>query len=124
MSLPGPKSSSIVSTAASSLVPLNKRRVVIAFDVEVASTIITGTYYLLSMDAASLPSNGAVNHFYRPVELLLVNGVTTTVSKTFEAEGGRLCQSGLVFALSTTRATLTVYTTVSTLTCDVTYDEE
>jgi hypothetical protein len=64
------------------------------------------TYYLLAMDAAALPANGAVTILWSKKLIMPAVQVDVTFEKDFR--GGVYGATGLVFALSTTEFTLTI----------------
>jgi hypothetical protein len=70
-------------------------------------TAATGLYYVLTLDAASLPSNGAVTHLLPPQ---VINHTQNTDSEfdSLWINNGKPASTGVVVALSTTMVTLTV----------------
>lgn len=73
------------------------------------STAATATYYVQCLNAAALPTNGAVTHLLAPIKIQHVLGLDDFWS--FDEDipvGGVLASHGVTIALSTTEFTLTV----------------
>jgi hypothetical protein len=70
------------------------------------STAESGTYYLQVLNAASMPSNGAVTHLVAPVKVQHVLGVDDFFPFDL-TDAGIAFGTGCVIALSTTEFTLT-----------------
>lgn len=72
----------------------------------------TDTYYIQVLDAASLPSNGAVTHLVSPTAIVHTQGVHSTFNIDVKEEYLK-ARYGVVLAVSTTEFTLTVDTSDS-----------
>jgi hypothetical protein len=75
--------------------------------VEIDATAPTATYYILVLDAAALPANGAVTSL-RSISVQHTSTFTDYIEFSDDREAGIAFTTGCVVALSTTRATLTV----------------
>jgi hypothetical protein len=73
---------------------------------DIDPTAPTATYYVLLIDAAALPVNGAVT-LLAAIAVDHVLGARDSVSLTADA-GGYACAAGIVVALSSTRPALTI----------------
>jgi hypothetical protein len=71
------------------------------------STAATGTYYVLAINAASLPANGAVTLLRHPIKIQHIGGIDSEFDFKIP-EFGFYATTGFVFALSSTEFTLTV----------------
>lgn len=74
------------------------------------STAPSGTYYVQSLDAASLPSNGAVTFLCGSVKVIHTQGRDDFVELDFGESDDLSVKAvaGIVLALSTTEFTLTI----------------
>jgi hypothetical protein len=99
------------SALAASLVIKATAGVIRSVSGRIDSTLASGTYYLLLMNAASLPANGAVTNLMAPQKYIHVNGTDDRFALDFTANG-IFASVGAVLAISTTEFTLTVGTAV------------
>lgn len=75
--------------------------------VQIDATAPSATYYVQMINAAALPSNGAVTHLHAPQTVIHVSGVPDVV--VFDDTGAPAAfTTGCVAALSTTQFTLTI----------------
>ena len=84
------------------------------------STIATATYYILVIDAASLPANGAVAELIRPLKIVHTNGTDSTFNLNYQ-NTPQDASNGVVVACSSTEFTLTV-TALSAMSIEVLLD--
>lgn len=80
-------------------------------NVRVDSTLATNTYYIQLINAALLPSNGAVTYLWNPIKVAHVNGTSDFIDFDFTTNG-LPASTGAVVAISTTEFTLTIGTAV------------
>lgn len=78
-----------------------------SLSVRLDSTAPNGTYYVQIINAAALPSNGAVAMLYTPTKKIHTSGVDDVIGIDFTANGIHAI-TGIVVALSSTEFTLTV----------------
>lgn len=71
------------------------------------STAASGTYYVLLMDSATLPADGAVTLLAAPTKIVHVTGTDSPFILDF-TEGGIAASSGIVVCLSSTEFTKTI----------------
>lgn len=72
------------------------------------STAPSATYYLLYMNAASLPADGAVTFLASAVPVVHTTGTPTAFSVSFADVGGIYATTGIVSCLSSTALTKTI----------------
>lgn len=75
--------------------------------VRLDSTAGTATYYILVMNAASLPANGAVTMLTAPIKRIHTTGTDDYITYDF-TDSPLVATTGIVIAVSSTEFTLTV----------------
>lgn len=74
----------------------------------VDGTLASGTYYILFMNASSLPADGAVTLLVSAVPVVHTTGTPTLVNVDFSNIGGIYASTGIVACISTTALTKTI----------------
>lgn len=96
-------SSSLASSGVGSATPV----MFSALNGRLDSTTPTGTYYVLVMDAASLPSNGAVTRIVTAYKINHTSGFDDFFNLDYSS-GPKETATGVVWAISSTEFTLTL----------------
>ena len=72
------------------------------------STAASGTYFILTLNAASVPGNGAVTHLIAPVPVVHTTGTPSTFNIRTDGDIPVAASTGIVLVCSTTNVTLTI----------------
>lgn len=101
--LPGKGQATFTKALAPSFVGRPIPGTFIGVDVQFASALASGTYYLFCIDAVSLPANGTVTCLCDPHAIEHTTGHYTNFSWNFDRMGGIYASTGIVIAISTTQ---------------------
>lgn len=81
--------------------------VIYSSDGRIDSTLATGTYYILTMDSATLPSDGAVTMLWAPLKIQHTSGSDSFFSIIY-GKNGVFGTAGIVICISTSEFTKTI----------------
>jgi hypothetical protein len=81
--------------------------VIYSSDGRIDSTLATGTYYILTMDSATLPSDGAVTMLWAPLKIQHTSGSDSFFTITY-GKNGVYGSAGIVICISTSEFTKTI----------------